>query len=416
MEIKRDIHLKRLLDRRHNGMVKVVTGMRRSGKSYLLLKIFLNRLRDEGVDDDHIITVDLESRLNSSLRDPDALLKHILDRRKDDAWHYVVLDEVQLVSEFEDVLNTLLKLYNFDVYVTGSNARFLSSDVLTTFRGRGDEVRIRPLSFAEFYSARPDLSREAALQEYMIYGGMPQVVTMPTEEQKGDYLRSVFTHTFLKDILERHKITKQEEITELTEILASSIGSLTNPRNLSNAFATIKGSKLCPDTVKKFLDILEDAFLITKALRYDLKGKAYIDTPYKYYFEDLGLRNALLNFRQMDNSHLMENLIYNELRNRGMSVDVGNIVVIDTDVTGARVRKTLEVDFVCNQGYKRVYIQSALEMPTPEKVEQELRPLRLINDQFKKMLVTLTPTPTYQNDEGIWITHLFDFLTDPQSI
>ena len=328
MEIKRDLHLKKLIDSKHNGMIKVVTGVRRCGKSYLLLNLFCQHLKDEGVADDHIIKVDLEDRRNKALRNPDTLLNYIDNLMTDKQMYYILLDEVQHVNDFEDVLNSYLKIENADVYVTGSNSKFLSKDVITEFRGRGDEIRIAPLSFREFMSVFHG-SRENALEEYMLYGGLPKVVTIATPEKKSEYLKSLFRKTYLTDIKERYKIKNDDDLEELIDIIASSIGGLTNPTKLENTFQTVKRSNITHNTIKSYLDILQDAFLVEKSVRYDIKGRKYIETPAKYYFSDLGLRNARLNFRQYEETHLMENMIYNELRLRGMSVDVG-IVITET--------------------------------------------------------------------------------------
>lgn len=416
MEIKRDIYLKKIVARKHNRMIKVITGMRRSGKSYLLFNLFLNHLKSEGVDDRHIIMIDLEDRRYKALRDPDELLAFIDERLIDKQMHYILLDEIQLVVEFEDVLNSFLKIDNVDVYVTGSNAKFLSKDVITTFRGRGDEVKVHPLCFREFMSATPDKNREEVLLEYMTYGGLPQTVNMETSEQKEDYLKGLFTHTYLKDIKERYNIRNDSDLEELIDVIASSVGGMTNPLKLHNTFKSVKGSSISTDTIKNYLDLLQDAFLIEKSARYDIKGKKYIDTPAKYYFEDLGLRNARLNFRQTEPTHLMENLIYNELRVRGLLVDVGQIIVNEKNENGVSLRKQLEVDFVCNRGFKRYYIQSALVLTTQEKIDQEFKSLLRINDSFQKMVIVGGLAPTYQNDKGIIVMNIFDFLMNEDSL
>jgi predicted AAA+ superfamily ATPase len=416
MEIKRDIYLNRLVARKHNGMIKVITGMRRSGKSYLLFTLFYKQLKAEGVDDNHVIKIDLENRRNKEFRDPDQLLAYIDSRLIDNRMHYVLLDEVQLVNEFEDVLNSFLKIDNVDVYVTGSNAKFLSKDIITAFRGRGDEVKVHPLCFREFMTATPEKNREAALLEYMTYGGLPQVAGMETSGQKEDYLKSLFTHTYLKDIKERYNIKNDNDIEELIDVIASSIGGLTNPLKLQHTFKSVKKSSLSADTIKNYLDLLQDAFLIEKSIRYDIKGKKYIETPAKYYFEDLGLRNARLNFRQTEPTHLMENLLYNELRVRSLLVDVGQIIVNKKDENGVSQRKHIEVDFVCNRGFKRYYIQSALALPTQEKIDQEFNSLLRINDSFQKMVIVGGLTPTYQNDNGIIVMNIFDFLLNEDSL
>lgn len=416
--IKRDYLLNNLMIRRHNNMIKVITGIRRCGKSYLLFNLFANALLAEGVKEDHIIKINLEDRRRKNLRDPDTLLQFIDSKLVDSDMYYILLDEVQYVKEFEDVLNSYLHVPNADVYVTGSNARFLSKDVITEFRGRGDEIHIHSLSFAEFLDAphKNALPREGQLLEYITYGGLPQVVLMETEQEKRSYLRSLFTHTYLKDIKERHNIKLDGDLEELVNILASSIGGLTNPHKLANTFKSVKGSVITQDTIKKYLDYLQDAFLVEKSLRYDIKGKQYIDTPSKYYFEDLGLRNARLNFRQMEETHLMENLIYNELRRRGMDVDVGEITETVAKPDSKYERRHLEVDFVCNQGFRRYYIQSAYRIDDDDKREQELRSLRKINDSFRKVVITWDSIPRYQNDDGISFVSLYDFLTNPFSL
>lgn len=396
---------------KHNGMIKIVTGIRRCGKSYLLLNLFREHLLQSGVEEKHIIVVDLEDRRNKELCNPDKLLTYIDSQIKDNQMHYVLLDEIQRVSDFEDVLNSYLKMSNVDVYVTGSNSKFLSTDVITEFRGRGCEVRVHPLSFKEYLSAYPDLAnRQQAMLDYMTYGGMPQVAGMTTAEEKEEYLKSLFASTYIRDIKERYKIVNDSDLEELVNVIASGIGGLTNPNKLQDTFHSVKHSSIRGETIKRYLDIMQDAFLIERAIRYDIKGRKYIGTPAKYYFEDIGLRNARINFRQPEESHLMENLIYNELRMRGYSVDVGQVIVSEKDENGTVARKSYEVDFVCNRGFKRYYIQSALDMPTPEKVEQEKNSLKRINDGFQKIIVTGGLTPTHMNDDGIMITNLFDFL------
>lgn len=415
MEIKRDLLLKKLIDSKHNGMIKVVTGIRRSGKSYLLFNLFCQHLKEEGIAADHIVKVDLEDRRNKALRDPDALLNYIDSRMTDQQMYYILLDEVQHVVDFEDVLNSYLKLENADVYVTGSNSKFLSKDVITEFRGRGDEIRVAPLSFREFISVFQG-SREKALEEYMLYGGLPKVVTFPTVEKKVEYLKQLFQKTYLTDIKERYKIKNDGDLEELIDIIASTIGGLTNPTKLENTFQTVKHSDISHTTIKSYLDILQDVFLVEKSVRYDIKGRKYIDTPSKYYFSDLGLRNARLNFRQYEETHLMENLIYNELRLRGMSVDVGVVVKHEKDANGVSVRKQYEVDFVCNQGSQRYYIQSALHLPSEEKREQEVRSLKGINDSFKKFVITDDLISRYQDDDGITYMNIYEFLLNEDSL
>lgn len=415
MEIKRDLYLNQLISSQHNGMIKVITGIRRCGKSYLLFHIFQDYLLQQGIREDHIISIDLEDRRNKALRDPDALLQHIDSLMVDKDMYYILLDEIQMVDEFEDVLNSYLNISNADVYVTGSNAKFLSKDVITEFRGRGYEINIHPLSFKEFTTARSG-SREELLMEYMTYGGLPLAVQTNDVTQKKKYLADLFKSTYMRDIKDRYKIQKDGDLSELIDMMASNIGGLTNPTKLANTFKTVKHSDITDDTVGKYLGYLEDAFLIERAVRYDIKGKQYIDTPSKYYFTDMGLRNVRLNFRQTEFTHLMENCIYNELRIRGFSVDVGQVITTEQTSEGKRKRSTLEVDFVCNLGYKRYYIQSAYALPTREKVLQEERPLTKINDSFMKFIIVGTPTPTYQSDEGIVIMDIYNFLMDENSL
>ena len=415
MVIKRDIHLKKLIDSKHNGMIKVVTGVRRCGKSYLLFNLFCHHLKEAGIAADHIIKVDLEDRRNKELRDPDALLRYIDSHMTDQQMYYILLDEVQHVNEFEDVLNSYLKIENADVYVTGSNSRFLSTDVITEFRGRGDEIKIAPLCFREFMSVYQG-TKEKGLEEYLLYGGLPKVLDYPTMERKVEYLKSLFKKTYLTDIKERYKIKNDDDLEELIDIVASSIGELTNPSKLENTFQTVKHSNITHTTIKSYLDMLQDVFLIERSVRYDIKGRRYIDTPAKYYFSDLGLRNARINFRQYEETHLMENLIYNELRLRGMSVDVGVVVKNEKDANGVSVRKQLEVDFVCNQGSQRYYIQSALRLPSEEKREQEVRSLKSINDSFRKFVITEDLISRYHDNEGITYMNIYEFLLDENSL
>lgn len=411
MNIERPIYLQRLIDRRHNGMIKIITGLRRSGKSYLLFTLFCQYLKEQGIDDTQIIKLDLENIYNERYRKPLPLLDYISQRVTDTREYFILIDEIQLLDRFEEVLNTLLKNPQLDVYVTGSNARFLSKDVVTTFRGRGDELRIHPLSFSEYMSVKPDAPfLETHLNEYMLLGGLPQTVTMPTEQQKKSYLQQLFSNTYLIDIKERYSIRNDDDLEELIDVMASSIGSLTNPQKIANTFRSAKQSTITRDTVKTYLDYMQDAFLIERAVRYDIKGRKYIDTPAKYYFEDLGLRNVRLNFRQTEHTHLMENLIYNELRMRGYSVDVGLVTQNTKNENGISERKQLEVDFVCNRGQDRIYIQSAYALPSEEKTEQELRSLKQIKDSFLKVVIVGGMQPTFRNDDGILILNIFDFL------
>ena len=417
MDVKSYNLLDKIKIRRNNSMIKIITGIRRCGKSYLLFNLFPKALIAEGVKEDHIIKVNLEDRRHIKLRDPDELLNYIDAQITDKDMYYILLDEVQMVPDFEDVLNSFLHVPNADVFATGSNAKFLSKDVITEFRGRGDEIRIHPFSFNEYLSVKdPQMPRDELILEYMTYGGLPQVVLMETESEKRSYLRQLFAHTYLKDIKERYNIKLDSDLEDLVNILASSIGSLTNPHKLAKTFKSVKNSSITQDTIKCYLDYLEDAFLVEKSLRYDIKGKRYIDTPYKFYFEDLGLRNARLNFRQIEATHLMENMIYNELRRREFDVDVGEVIVKEQNGEGKVEWKSLEVDFVCNQGYKRYYIQSAWKMPDKEKEEQESRPFRNISDSFKKIIVTGENVLLKRDENGIVIIPVAQFLKDPFSM
>ncbi len=412
--IKRDIYLNRLIQRRHNGFIKIITGVRRCGKTYLLFQLFADWLRENGSDEAHIIRINLEDRRNEALRNPDELLKYIDSLIRDDKMHYVMIDEIQHVAEFEDVLNSYLNMRNVDVYVTGSNARFLSKDVITTFRGRGDEVRVWPLTFSEYHSAF-DLPAERMFPDYMLYGGLPQSVFMETDEQRVSFLKMVYEETYIRDIKERYRIANDETLEILVDILSSAVGSLTNPQRLANAFESMRKYNLSAQTIKRYIDIICDSFLIEKAARYDVKGKKYMDTPYKFYFVDPGLRNARLNFRQPDDSHIMENIIYNELRVRGFNVDVGVVpVVVRAD--GRQSRRQYEVDFVCNLGSRRYYIQSAYRIESEAKMQQEEASLRNVDDSFKKIIVLGQYTPVLRNDAGITTINVYDFLLNPNSL
>jgi predicted AAA+ superfamily ATPase len=396
-------------------MIKVITGVRRCGKSYLLFNLFYDHLKECGIDDSHIIKADLEDRRNKALRDPDALLAYIDENMADSEMYYILLDEVQHVAEFEDVLNSYLKIRNADVYVTGSNSKFLSKDVITEFRGRGYEIKIAPLCFREFISVFNG-AREPALEEYLAFGGLPKTVMLADDKQKIEYLKGLFSKTYITDIKERYKIKNDAELEELIDIIASSIGGLTNPTKLENTFKSVKNISISKHTIKSYLDILEDVFLVEKSIRYDIKGKKYIDTPAKYYFSDMGLRNARINFRQYEVTHLMENMIYNELRLRGMAVDVGVVVLNTKNRNGVSRRVQLEVDFVCNQGSKRCYIQSALRLPNEEKCEQELRSLKNIDDSFLKFVITEDPIKKYQDNNGVVFMNIYEFLLDENSL
>lgn len=415
MEIKRDLYLNKLIMSMHNGMIKIVTGIRRCGKSYLLFNLFSDYLKSQGVDEGHIIKVDLEDRRNKKLRNPDALLEYIDAHITKEGMHYVMLDEVQWVEEFEDVLNSYLKIPNVDVYVTGSNSKFLSSDVITEFRGRGDEIKVAPLSFSEYFSVFNG-SKQEAMEEYLTFGGLPKIATMRGNEEKMKYLQTLFKKTYITDILEKYKIKNEEKLEELINILASSIGGLINPNKLVKTFKSVKNVSISPNTLSFYLEILQEVFMVEKSIRYDIKGKKYIDTPAKYYFADLGLRNARINFRQYEVTHLMENLIYNELRIRELFVDIGVVVVNTKDEEGKSQRKQLEVDFVCNQGSKRCYIQSALRLPNEEKREQELRSLMNISDNFQKFIITEDPIKRYQDENGVVFMNIYEFLLDKESL
>lgn len=416
MEIRRDRYLNKLICKQHNGLIKVITGLRRCGKSYLLFELFRNHLLTSGIAQDHIIEIPFDSFENKPFRDPNVLYPHLKQRIQDhDSWYYILLDEVQLLDDFESVLNSLLRMKNVDIYVTGSNARFLSKDVITEFRGRGDEIRMHPLSFAEFVSAYPG-TKQDAWNEYILYGGLPFIFNFPTPDQKIAFLKSLFEETYISDIVGRHHIRNRSELEDLLNILSSSIGSLTNPTKLSAAFKSIKKKTISNTTIKNYLDYLCDSFLLDSAVRYDVKGKKYIDTPLKYYFTDLGLRNARLNFRQLEETHTMENVIFNELKIRGFNVDVGVITQYGTNEKGNGIRRQLEIDFVCNQGSKRYYIQSAYALPTEEKMEQEQRSLMLTGDFFKKIIITKdTPAP-YYNESGVLIMSIYDFLLNEHSL
>lgn len=414
-KIERNIYLNRLIDSIGNGMIKIVTGVRRSGKSFLLFRLFVEWLQSQGIDDAHIIKVNLEDRLNKQLRDPDVLLNHIYSHILDDGHFYVLLDEVQMVPEFEDVLNSFLDKENVDVFVTGANAKFLSKDVITEFRGRGEEIFMQPLSFGEFMSVYEG-SYELGLDEYMTFGGLPQVLSYKTEKEKSNYLKGLFRKTYITDIVDRYGVRNTTELGELLDIVASCIGSLTNPTKIANTFASVKNVRITNETVQKWLEYLCDSFLVAKAVRYDVKGRKYIDTPSKFYFCDLGLRNARLNFRQTENTHLMENLIYNELIYRGYNVDVGVVETEMKDEEGKRHKVQLEIDFVCNQGSKRIYVQSAYRLPTEAKQNQELFSLTKADDSFKKVVIVGEDQLVHRNDKGIVTMSLRDFLMDKDAL
>ena len=415
MVIERNKYLQELVSCRHNGLVKIITGMRRCGKSFLLFRLFRRFLEDNGVANDHIVEMAFDDYAFKEFRNPDKFYAYVKGRIIDDQPYYIVLDEVQMLDEFEDVLNGLLHIPNADVYVTGSNAKFLSKDIITEFRGRGYQIHVSPLSFAEFMSVYEG-DREDGWNEYLLYGGLPPVVLLKTEEEKVKLLDSLLAETYMIDVVNRNKIKNDSELNDLFKILASGIGGLTNPQRLSNTFQAVKNVSISPATIKKYIECLSDAFLLESCNRYDVKGRKYIGTPLKYYFSDLGIRNALLGFRQQEKTHLMENAVYNELCARGYSVDVGNVEVNTVDEKGTKVRRMLEVDFVCNRGYKRCYIQSALSLPDREKMQQESASLLRINDSFMKYVITGDRIKKYQNDDGIVIMNVLDFLLDEQSV
>ena len=409
MIIKRPYYLQKLIECRHTRMIKAITGIRRCGKSYLLFELYSTWLTEQGVQADHIIKIDLEDRRNKALRNPDELLHHIDSQTKDNEMHYVMIDEVQLVDEFEDVLNSYLKMPNVDVYATGSNAKFLSNDVITAFRGRSIEIKVYPLSFKEFFSACNG-TKEKALDIYATYGGMPQVLEFNDEELKSDYLKNLYSETYIRDIKDRYCIKDDEVLENLLDFISSSIGSLTNPSKLANTFTSLKRESISRNTICKYLEYICDSFLVEKVLRYDVKGKKYIDTPYKYYFTDVGLRNARLNFRQLEPSHVMENIIYNQLRIRGFNVDVGIVPVVKRTPDGKQQRVTLEIDFVCNKGSRKYYIQSAYQMLNEDKIRQEEASLRRVDDSFKKIIIIGQDIIPRRDDVGITTIGIYDFL------
>lgn len=415
MNINRDKYLNDLINRMHNGMIKVVTGIRRCGKSYLIFTIFKNYLLKQGIDESHIICIELDQRKDRKYRNPDAILDFIESSIVDDEQYYVLLDEVQLLEEFEEVLNSLLHIKNVDVYVTGSNSKFLSKDVITEFRGRGDEIHIYPLTFKEFMEVyEGDVYHGWA--EYVIYGGLPLTVTMKTEEQKINYLTRLFEETYLKDIIERHHIDKTQELEDLVNILASAIGSLTNVPKIEATFRSVMQSNISGNTIRQYIEYLEDAFVINKANRYNVKGRKYIGTPLKYYFEDVGLRNARLGFRQIEETHIMENIVYNELRSRGYSVDVGVVEKRGVNREGKTERTYLEIDFIANLGSRRYYIQSAFSMPTEEKRMQEKASLINVNDSFKKIILVKDVMNVTRDEDGITTMSIYDFLLKENSL
>lgn len=416
MEIARDRYLQRLVERQGNGLIKAVTGIRRCGKSYLLLKLFHRHLLESGVDEGHIVEVALDDRANKALRDPDALLSYLRNRIAQDGQPtYVILDEVQMVDEFEDVLNSLLHVDGADVYVSGSNSEFLSSDIVSKFRGRSDEVRVRPLSFAEFMSVY-DGPADEGWDEYVMHGGMPLALSYQRVSNKEEYLRGLFQRVYLTDIVERNHVANVAELDELVDVLASAVGSLTNPSRLQNTFRSVKGKSLDDKTISSYIGYLEDAYLVTEAQRYDIKGRAYIGSPKKYYFEDVGLRNARVGFRQVEENHLMENVIYNELLLRGYNVDVGVLDKYGKSPEGKTERRRLEVDFVATLGSARYYVQSALSVDDPAKREQETRSLLGIPDSFRKIVVVKGAMRPRRDEDGITYMGIRDFLLDDGSL
>ena len=415
MEIRRDIYLKKLINRMHNGMIKVVTGIRRSGKSYLLFTIFKDYLLSEGVDEDHIISIELDRLENKKYRNPYVVLEKIRSQLIDSKDYYIFLDEVQLLDQFEDVLNSLLHIKNVDVYVTGSNSKFLSKDIITEFRGRGDEVHVYPVSFREYMTVFNGDKYEG-WSSYVRFGGLPLTVTMNSDEQRVEYLTRLFEETYIKDIIERNHIEKKQELNDLINVLASGIGSLTNPSKIVATFNSVIQSDISLNTVRSYIEYLEDAFIISEANRYDVKGRKYIGTPLKYYFEDVGLRNARLGFRQVEETHLMENIIYNELRVRGFSVDVGVVMKRKRTKAGVQEKKQLEIDFIANQGSRRYYIQSAFSIPDEEKRKQEKASLINVGDSFKKIIIVKDVVKPWHDDDGILTISLYDFLLDEKSL
>lgn len=415
MEIKRERYLEALINRMNNGLIKVVTGIRRCGKSYLIFKIFKDYLIVNGVDESHIITIELDQRKNKIYRDPDSILDYIDSLIVDKNQYYILLDEVQMLKEFEEVLNSLLHIDNVDVYVTGSNSKFLSKDIITEFRGRGDEIHIYPLCFKEFMQVyEGDIYHGWA--EYVIYGGLPLTVAMKTEEQKINYLSRLFEETYMKDIIERNRVEKVQELNDLINILASAIGSLTNPSKIEATFRSVIQSNVSLNTIRQYIEYLKDAFIINEANRYDVKGRRYIGTPLKYYFEDVGLRNARLGFRQVEENHLMENIIYNELKMRGFQVDVGVVQKRKHEEDGKHKKKQLEIDFVANLGSQRYYIQSAFSLPDQEKEEQEKASLLNVNDSFKKIIIVKDIIKVTHDENGITTMSIFDFLLKENSL
>ena len=413
MIVDRSKYIDQLVRSKGNGLIKIVTGLRRSGKSFLLKKLFRQHLLDEGVAEDHIMIIDMESRKNRNFKDPDFLLDWVEKEMKDDSTYYVIIDEVQEVNDFVEVLSTLSVTEGTDVYVTGSNSRFLSSDVVTEFRGRGDEIHVWPLSFAEFMSVY-ESSKEEGWAEYLMFGGLPQLLTQVGDDKKADFLRRLYRTVYLRDIYDRNSIEMKAEFEELSKTVASSIGAPVNAQNIANTFKSVsKVQDLSVKTISTYLGYMQDSFLIEKSERYDIKGRKYIGALYKYYYQDIGLRNAILSFRQNETTHIMENVIYNEMRMRGWLVDVGNIFHRFRNEAGKQQRVTLEVDFVCNKGSERIYIQSAYKMPDVEKMEQEKRSLKLVDDSFRKIIVVGEHTKIWSDENGIQIVSIYEFLLNP---
>lgn len=413
MIVRRDSYLNQIISGKGNGLIKIITGIRRCGKSFLLFELFHRHLIEQGIDENHIIKIAFDDWDFRELCDPAKMMEYVKNHIVDEATHYILLDEVQLLDEFVPVLNGLLRKKNLDIYVTGSNSRLLSTDVVTEFRGRGDQIHVYPLSFSEFMSVRVDHPMEA-WSEYYTYGGLPHILTLDTDKKKSDYLRNLFQTVYVSDILERQKIRNKDEFNELVNVIASSIGSPTNPRKLSNTFKSLKNKILAQPTISKYLTYLQDAFVVEKAIRYDIKGKKYINTLSKYYFSDVGVRNAILDFRQQEENHIMENIIYNELKIRGFHVDIGVVEHKTTDKNGKTIRKQYEVDFVANQGSQRYYIQSAFVMPTDAKERQESASLLNIDDSFKKIIIVKDHIKPKRNEAGIITIGLMDFLLKPE--
>ena len=415
MEIKREKYLKALINRMHNGMIKVITGIRRCGKSYLLFKIFKNYLKEIHIPDDHIIEIALDERKNKRYRNPDVLLDYVENKITDSTLYYLLLDEVQLLDAFEEVLNSLLHISNLDIYVTGSNSKFLSKDIITEFRGRGDEIHVFPLTFKEYMQGYNGDTYHG-FADYIMYGGLPLILSMKTEEQKVEYLTRLFEETYIKDIRERNRIDKVQELNDLINVLASAVGSLTNPSKIEATFKSKLRSDISINTIRQYIVFLQDAFVIHEAQRFDVKGRKYIGSPLKYYFEDVGLRNARLGFRQYEETHLMENILYNELRARGFSVDVGVVPIRKTVSSGERERIQLEIDFIATLGSRKYYIQSAFRLPDEEKIKQEKAPLLNVGDSFKKIIIVHDMMNIRRDDAGITTMNIYDFLLNEHSL